>query len=66
MDTRKQKPVAVNITPASPEIVGENRVEGTIAVVAKQQSLPYNGVIRNIFQFLFSINVFSFYTFYYG
>ena len=36
IDKRKQKPVAVNITPASPEIVGENRVEGTIAVVARQ------------------------------
>ncbi|CAF1160122.1 unnamed protein product [Adineta ricciae] len=36
IDKRKQKPVAVNITPASPEIVGENRVEGAIAVVARQ------------------------------
>ncbi|CAF0756986.1 unnamed protein product [Adineta steineri] len=37
IDKRKQKPVAVNIIPASPEIMGENRVEGTIAVVARQQ-----------------------------
>jgi hypothetical protein len=32
----------VNITPASSEIIGENRVEGTIAVVARQQQ--NNGV----------------------
>ena len=38
IDKRKKKPVAVNITPASPEIIGENRVEGTIAVVARQQN----------------------------
>ncbi len=44
IDKRKKKPVAVNITPASPEIVGENRVEGTIAVVARQQQ--NNGVIN--------------------
>ncbi len=43
IDKRKKKPVAVNITPASPEIIGENRVEGTIAVVARQQ---HNGVIN--------------------
>ena len=42
IDKRKQKPVAVNITPASPEIVGENRVEGTIAIVARQSQ--HNGV----------------------
>lgn len=35
IDKRKKKPVAINITLASPEIVGENRVEGTIAVVAR-------------------------------
>jgi len=44
IDKRKKKPVAVNITPASPEIIGENRVEGTIAVVARQQQ--HNGVIN--------------------
>ena len=43
IDKRKKKPVAVNITPASSEIIGENRVEGTIAVVARQQP-PQNGV----------------------
>ncbi|CAF0873866.1 unnamed protein product [Adineta ricciae] len=43
IDKRKKKPVAVNITPASPEIIGENRVEGTIAVVARQQSPQHNG-----------------------
>ena len=46
IDKRKKKPVAVNITPASPEIIGENRVEGTIAVVARQQSLQHNGVSK--------------------
>ena len=46
IDKRKKKPVAVNITPASPEIIGENRVEGTIAVVARQQQLQHNGVIN--------------------
>ncbi len=51
IDKRKKKPVAVNITPASPEIIGENRVEGTIAVVARQQQ--HNGVSRKkIFLFL--------------
>ena len=35
IDKRKKKPVAINITLASPEIIGENRVEGTIAVVAR-------------------------------
>jgi hypothetical protein len=44
IDKRKKKPVAVNITPASPEIIGENRVEGTIAVVARQQQ--HNSVIN--------------------
>ncbi|CAF3989006.1 unnamed protein product [Rotaria sordida] len=43
IDKRKKKPVAVNIIPASPEIIGENRVEGTIAVVARQQQLQNNG-----------------------
>lgn len=43
IDKRKKKPVAVNITPASSEIIGENRVEGAIAVVARQQP-PQNGV----------------------
>ncbi|CAF0761612.1 unnamed protein product [Rotaria sordida] len=38
IDKRKQKPVAINIIPVSSEIIGENRVEGTIAVVARQQS----------------------------
>jgi hypothetical protein len=52
IDKRKKKPVAVNITPASPEIIGENRVEGTIAVVARQQQ--QNGVIRQLF-FSFSL-----------
>lgn len=37
IDKRKQKPIAINIIPTSPEIIGENRVEGTIAVVARQQ-----------------------------
>ncbi len=45
IDKRKKKPVAVNITPASPEIIGENRVEGAIAVVARQQQ-QQNGVIN--------------------
>ena len=36
IDKRKQKPIAINIIPTSPEIVGENRVEGTIAVVSRQ------------------------------
>jgi hypothetical protein len=48
IDKRKKKPVAVNITLASPEIIGENRVEGTIAVVARQQQSQHNGVIRKI------------------
>ncbi|CAF3428799.1 unnamed protein product [Rotaria socialis] len=39
IDKRKKKPVAVNIIPASSEIVGENRVEGTIAVVARLQQV---------------------------
>ncbi|CAF0930031.1 unnamed protein product [Rotaria sp. Silwood1] len=39
IDKRKQKPVAINIIPVSSEIIGENRVEGTIAVVARQQLL---------------------------
>ncbi|CAF1266558.1 unnamed protein product [Adineta steineri] len=43
IDKRKKKPVAVNITPASSEIIGENRVDGTIAVVARQQALQHNG-----------------------
>ncbi|CAF4011384.1 unnamed protein product, partial [Rotaria sp. Silwood1] len=43
IDKRKQKPVAINIIPVSSEIIGENRVEGTIAVVARQQLLN-NGV----------------------
>ncbi|CAF4407626.1 unnamed protein product, partial [Rotaria sp. Silwood2] len=38
IDKRKQKPVAINIVPVSSEIIGENRVEGTIAVIARQQS----------------------------
>jgi hypothetical protein len=42
MDKRKQKPIAINIIPTSPEIIGENRVDGTIAVVARQP--PTNGV----------------------
>lgn len=36
IDKRKQKPIAINIIPTSPEIIGENRVEGTIAVIARQ------------------------------
>ena len=51
IDKRKKKPVAVNITPASPEIIGENRVEGTIAVVARQQPLQQNGVSKPTFSF---------------
>ena len=47
IDKRKKKPVAVNIVPASPEIIGDNRVEGTIAVVARQQSQQHNGVKEN-------------------
>ena len=46
IDKRKKKPVAVNITPASSEIVGENRVEGTIAVVSKQQISPSQNGVR--------------------
>lgn len=42
IDKRKQKPIAINILPTSPEIIGENRVEGTIAVVARQPQA--NGV----------------------
>jgi len=42
MDKRTNKPVAINIIPTSPEIIGENRVKGTIATVARQQ--PANGV----------------------
>lgn len=57
IDKRKQKPVAINIIPVSPEIIGENRVEGTIAVVARP--LPQtNGVcffFKSIFDLL-SIN----------
>jgi len=43
IDKRKQKPIAINIIPTSPEIIGENRVEGTIAVIARQQQS--NGVL---------------------
>lgn len=50
IDKRKKKPVAVNITPASSEIIGENRVEGAIAVVARQQQ-PHNGVSSRVFSF---------------
>jgi hypothetical protein len=50
IDKRKKKPVAVNITVASPEIVGDNRVEGTIAVVARQQQ---NNGVKFIFIFVF-------------
>ncbi|CAF3963890.1 unnamed protein product, partial [Rotaria magnacalcarata] len=39
IDKRKKKPVAVNIISASSEIIGENRVEGTIAVVARLQQV---------------------------
>jgi hypothetical protein len=53
IDKRKKKPVAVNITPASPEIIGENRVEGTIAVVARQQQ--HNGVSRKKYFFFLII-----------
>lgn len=42
IDKRKQKPIAINIIPTSPEIIGENRVEGTIAAVARPQQT--NGV----------------------
>ncbi len=42
MDKRKQKPIAINIIPTSSQIIGENRVEGTIAIVARQQQ--NNGV----------------------
>ena len=46
IDKRKKKPVAINITLASPEIIGENRVEGAIAVLARLQAPPQqNGVI---------------------
>jgi len=55
IDKRKKKPVAVNITPASPEIIGDNRVEGTIAVVARQQPLQHNGVIRKMLFVLYYI-----------
>lgn len=51
IDKRKKKPVAVNITPASSEIIGENRVEGSIAVVARQQP-PHNGVRSSLFSFI--------------
>lgn len=37
IDKRKQKPIAINIIPTSSEIIGENRVEGTIAIPARQQ-----------------------------
>ena len=48
IDKRKKKPVAINITLASPEIIGENRVEGAIAVVARLQAPPQqNGVITD-------------------
>jgi hypothetical protein len=45
-DKRKKKPVAINITLASPEIIGENRVEGSIAVVARQQVLSQQNGVR--------------------
>lgn len=44
IDKRKKKPVAVNITSANSEIIAENRVEGTIAVVARQSPLQHNSV----------------------
>lgn len=48
IDKRKKKPVAINITLASPEIVGEHRVEGSIAVVARQNPpASQNEVKRN-------------------
>ncbi|CAF3081035.1 unnamed protein product [Rotaria socialis] len=40
IDKRKQKPVAINLVPVSSEIIGENRVDGTIAVVARQPPPP--------------------------
>lgn len=39
MDKRKNKPIAINIIPTSSEIIGENRVDGTIAIVSRQQNL---------------------------
>ncbi len=54
IDKRKQKPIAINIIPTSPEIIGENRVEGTIAVIARQQQS--NGVLLSFFLMFFIIN----------
>jgi hypothetical protein len=51
IDKRKKKPVAVNITSASSEIISENRVEGTIAVVARLQQ---NNVRRKMLFFSFA------------
>ena len=55
IDKRKKKPVAINIVPANSEIVGENRVEGTIAVVARQQE--NNGVNYFILFFILFLNI---------
>ena len=54
IDKRKQKPIAINIIPTSPEIVGENRVTGAIAVLARQPQS--NGVRLSCFAFLKKYN----------